>query len=331
MLPVFALLLASCANQKPQDSLSPEGPIAREQDKLWDLTFIIAVVIFFVVELLLVYALVRFRERPGGRAAQFHGNTKLEVVLTVIPSLILAGIAVPTVQTIFKQAEEPEGSLQVKVVGKQFWWEYEYVDAGVITANELHIPTDQPVHLTLDGVTTEVGTTEPGVIHSFWVPRLAGAQDIIPGRTTSMNIQADEPGTYMGQCKEFCGLSHANMRLVVIAHPPSEFQTWLAEQQEEAPEAGDSLAQEGQKIFNENCIACHAIRGVTEAPRNAGPDLTHFASRETFAGAMFPLNEANLRAWMEDPNSVKPGSLMPDYNLSDEEIDAVVTFLMGLE
>jgi cytochrome c oxidase subunit 2 len=324
------LLLASCASGDKQDTLSPQGPVAREQDKLWDLTFLIAVVIFFVVELVLVFALVKFRERPGGRAAQFHGNTKLEVVLTVIPSLILAGIAVPTVQTIFEQAEMPEGALQVNVVGKQFWWEYEYIDAGVITANELHIPTDQPVHLTLDGVATEVNL-EPGVIHSFWVPRLAGAQDMIPGRTTSMNLQADEPGVYRGQCKEFCGLSHANMRLRVIAHEPSEFQTWLAEQQEEAAEPADGLAQEGQAIFEETCIACHAVAGLTETPRNVGPDLTHFASRDTFAGALFPLNEPNLRAWIDDPPAVKPGSLMPDYNLSSDEIDAVVAYLMGLE
>ncbi len=133
---MFALLLASCANQKPQDSLSPLGPVAREQDKLWDLTFLIAVVIFFIVELLLVYALVKFRDSPGRQAAQFHGNTKLEVILTVIPSLILAGIAVPTVQTIFDQAKTPDDALHVNVVGRQFWWEYEYVDSGVISADE---------------------------------------------------------------------------------------------------------------------------------------------------------------------------------------------------
>ncbi|HEX2056908.1 MAG TPA: cytochrome c oxidase subunit II [Actinomycetota bacterium] len=330
MLPVSALLLASCANQRPQDTLSPEGPVAREQDKLWDLTFLIAVVIFFIVELLLVYAVVRFRERPGRQAAQFHGNTKLEVVLTVIPSLILAGIAVPTVQTIFDQAETPDDALHVRVVGKQFWWEYEYVDAGVVTANEMHIPTDQPVHLSIDGVATEVNG-ERGVIHSFWVPRLAGAQDIIPGRTLSMNIQADEPGEYEGQCKEFCGLSHANMRLRVIAHEPAEFAAWLADQQEEAAEPADSLARQGLEIFQGTCTACHAIQGVTEGARNVGPDLTHFASRETFAGAMFELDEANLAAWIDDPPAVKPGSLMPDYNLSPEEIDAVVAYLMGLE
>ena len=330
MLSASVVLLAGCANQESQDTLSPEGPVAREQDKLWDLTFLIAVVIFFIVEGLLVYALVKFRERPGRQAAQFHGNTKLEVVLTVVPSVILAGIAIPTVQTIFDQAKTPENALHVNVVGKQFWWEYEYVDAGVVTANELHIPTDQPVHLALDGVATEVNG-ERGVIHSFWVPRLAGSQDIIPGRTTSMNIQADEPGVYLGQCKEFCGLSHANMRLRVIAHEPSEFQTWLAEQQEEAAEPAGTLARDGEKIFGETCIACHAIQGVTEAQRNVGPDLTHFASRETFAGALFPLNEANLRAWIDDPPAVKPGSLMPDYDLSPDEIDAVVAYLMGLE
>ena len=330
MLPLFALLLASCANQKKQDTLSPLGPVAREQDKLWDLTFLIAVVIFFIVEGLLVYAVVRFRERPGRQAAQFHGNTKLEVVLTVIPSLILAGIAVPTVQTIFDQAKTPDDALHVRVVGKQFWWEYEYLDSGVITANELHIPTHQPVHLTIDGVATEVNG-ERGVIHSFWVPRLSGAQDVIPGRTTSINLEADEPGEYEGQCKEFCGLSHANMRLRVIAHEPAEFAAWLAGQQEEAAEPEDALARRGQEIFTGTCAACHAIQGVTEGTRNVGPDLTHFASRETFAGSMFELDEANLAAWIDDPSAVKPGSLMPDYNLSPEEIDAVVAYLMGLE
>ncbi len=330
LLPLFALLLAACATEDPQDTLSPEGPVAREQDKLWDLTFLIAVVIFFIVELLLVYALIKFRERPGRQAAQFHGNTKLEVALTVVPSLILAGIAVPTVQTIFDQAKMPEGALHVKVVGKQFWWEYEYLDSGVVTANELHIPTDQPVHLTLEGVPTEVNG-ERGVIHSFWVPRLAGAQDIIPGRTTSVNLQADEPGEYEGQCKEFCGVSHANMRLRVIAHEPSDFATWLAAQQEEAASPADSLARQGEEIFTATCAACHAVQGVTEATRNVGPDLTHYASRGTFAGALFENNEENLAAWIDDPSAVKPGSLMPDYNLSSEEIDAVVAYLMGLE
>jgi cytochrome c oxidase subunit 2 len=330
LLPLSALLLASCASQEPQDTLSPLGPVAREQDKLWDLTFLIAVVIFFIVEGLLVYALIRFRDRPGRQAAQFHGNTKLEVILTVIPSLILAAIAVPTVQTIFEEAETPDGALQVRVVGRQFWWEYEYLDAGVVSANELHIPTDQPVHLTLDGVATEVDG-ERGVIHSFWVPRLAGAQDMIPGRTTSVNLQADEPGVYAGQCKEFCGISHANMRLRVIAHEPADFASWLAEQQEEAAPAAGSLARRGEEIFTGVCAACHAIQGVTEGTRNVGPDLTHFASRETFAGALFPTNEENLKAWIDDPRAVKPGSLMPDYNLTPEEIDAVVAYLMGLE
>ncbi len=326
----MVLLLSACATGDSQDTLTPEGPVAREQDKLWDLTFLIAVVIFFIVEGLLVYAMVRFRERPGRQAAQFHGNTKLEVILTVVPSLILAGVAVPTVQTIFDQAEQPDNALHVRVVGRQFWWEYEYLDAGVVTANELHIPTDQPVHLTLDGIATEVDGRR-GVIHSFWVPRLSGAQDMIPGRTTSMNLQADEPGVYSGQCKEFCGVSHANMRLRVIAHEPADFQEWLAGQQEEAVAPADSLARQGEEVFTGTCAACHAIQGLTEATRNIGPDLTHFGSRQTFAGALFETNEANLAAWIDDPPAVKPGSLMPDYNLSPEEIDAVVAFLMGLE
>lgn len=323
LLGLISLVGGACASDAPQDYISGQnGPVARRADELWDITFVIAVAIFFIVELLLIYTIVRFRARPGREAKQFHGNTKVEVILTVIPALILAGLAVPTVQTIFDLSSRPDNALDVKVTARQFWWEYEYKEAGVVTANELHIPIDTSVYLTLQG---------DDVIHSFWVPKLAGKQDVVPGRTNQLTIRADDPGTYLGQCTEYCGLSHANMRLRVIAHPKAEFDQWLTEQAQPAAAATDAAAAEGERLFLEGeCINCHAIGG-TDAQSRVGPDLTHFASRSTFAGAMFKNNTENLRAWLDDPPAVKPGAKMPDYGLSSEEIDALIAYLQSLE
>jgi cytochrome c oxidase subunit 2 len=325
---VLALVAPGCAGDEPQNVLDPQGPVAEEADRLWDITFLIAVVIFVIVEGLLIFAIVRFRARPGREAAQFHGNTKVEVALTAIPALILAGLAVPTVSTIFNLAEEPANALQIRVVARQFWWEYEYTDLDVKTANELHIPTGQPVFLTLEGA---------DVNHSFWVPRLTGTQDVLPGRVNHMQFTASRPGTYLGQCKEFCGLSHANMRLRVIAHTPTEFQQWVSEQQEPASSPTEELAADGERIFLEEdlpaggrCTDCHAIAG-TDAQGTTGPDLTHFAARETFAGAIFRRTDENLANWLRDPEAVKIGALMPDYGLSEDQIRALVAYLQSLE
>ena len=317
------LLLGACATDAPQDFITyQEGPVAERADNLWDITFAIAVVIFFVVEGLLVFALVRFRHKPGRQPQDFHGNTKLEVVLTLIPALILAGLAVPTVATIRDLAREPEGALQVTVTARQFWWEYEYPDLGVITANELHIPEDQPIYLTLKGA---------DVIHSFWVPRLAGTQDVTPGRDNNLILEANDPNErYMGQCKEFCGLSHANMRIIVYTHTQEDFEQW-AQSEAQDRQAPSGAAARGEEVFlTTGCVNCHAIRG-TEASARTAPDLTHFASRTTFAGAMFDTNEENLAEWLRDPPAMKPGALMPDYGLSEDQIADLVAYLMSLE
>ena len=324
---ILGLVALACAEDAPQDALQPAGEYARDPDRLWDLTFFIAAVIFFIVEALLIYALVRFRHRPDRQAAQFHGNTKLEVILTAVPALILAGIAVPTVKEIFDLAEKPAGEfIDVNVEGRQFWWRYDYTDLGVVTANELHIPVGKDVRLTIEG---------HDVNHAFWVPRLAGAQDVIPGRTNFLRLKADEPGTYLGQCKEFCGLSHSRMRLRVIAQPQAEFDQWVKDQLEEAAEAAGSLEQQGAEIFSGVCVACHAIDGTESAPEDdealEGPNLTHFASRDTFAGAIFENTPENLADWLRDPPAMKPGSKMPNYNLSQQEIDALVAYLQSLE
>lgn len=317
------LVLSACASDAPLDYITrQEGPVAERADQLWDITFAIAVVIFFVVEGLLVFALVRYRHKPGRQAQDFHGNTKLEVVLTLVPAMILAGLAVPTISAIFDLADEPEDALQVTVTARQFWWQYEYPDLGVMTANELHIPEDQPVYITLKSA---------DVIHSFWIPRLAGTQDAIPGRDTNLYIQADEPGRrYMGQCKEFCGLSHANMRVVVYTHTQEEFEQW-ARQEAADRVAPTGAAARGEEVFlTSGCANCHAVGG-TEAAGQTAPDLTHFGNRSTFAGAMFDTNEENLAEWLRDPPAMKPGALMPDYGLSEDQITDLVAYLMSLE
>lgn len=328
-LALFALLAVACEPGAPQDFLNyPEGVQAERADRLWDITFAIAVVIFFIVEGLLVFTLLKFRQRPGREAAQFHGNTKLEIILTVIPSLILAGLAVPTVQTIFTNVELPEDPINVTVVARQFWWEYQYEDYDFVTANELYMPVDRPVVLTLEGA-------EDDVIHSFWIPRLGGTQDVVPGRANTLIYTAEEEGDYLGQCKEFCGLSHANMRIKAFARSQVEFDQWVAEQQADATSPTDSLAAEGQEIFmGQACIGCHAIGG-TDAAGRTGPDLTHLASRTTFAGAMFRTNQENLERWVADAPSMKPGVRMPsgveELGLTQEQVRAIVAYLLTLE
>ena len=334
VLATFALLVAACAPDAPQDVLKPEGLGAREADRLWRIVFPIAAVIFFVVEGVLVFAIIKYRHREGREAKQFHGNTKVEVALTAIPALILAGIAVPTVRTIFDLAEDRPGSMQVTVIAHQFWWEYRYPELGITTANELHIPVDQPVRVRLQGqIKDPVDGTEE-VIHSFWVPRLMGAQDVVPGRAEFALLQADRPGEYWGECKEFCGLSHANMRTRVIAQPQDEFDAWVqdmqATEEHDASLEGARIFAEGADNIGQPCIACHSVEASQEQP-SLGPNLGGFSERGTFAGAIFENNEENLAAWLRNPPGVKPGAKMPNLNLTSDQISALMEYLQSLE
>jgi len=350
----LALVAAACAPNASQDSLRPAGPYAEKIDNLFRPVFWIATAIFFVVEGLLLYLVIRYRHRHGrqGIPPQVHGNQRLEIAWTILPALVLVGVAVPTVSTIYDLAARPTGgALNVSVIGHQWWWEFDYPDLGVNTANELVIPVGQPVYLSLcaaglgyhDQVAPN-GCQEQGaygnvgddVIHSFWVPQLGGKQDVVPGRTNSLVLQADRPGVYTGQCAEFCGLSHADMRLKVIAQPRDEFDAWVRAQQADAPTpAGGSLAATGLEVFNGQCIACHAVQGNPQAVNIGGPNLTHLMSRDCFAGCIFDMTRANLASWLKDPSAVKGGvpggASMPDYNLTDEEIRALVAYLMTLK
>ena len=318
------LTLAGCAENAPQDFLEPEGPVARRIDDLQDPVFIVAGLVFLLVEGLILFAVIKFRDRPGRpEPEQVHGNTRLEVGWTLLPALILFVIAVPTIKAIFDLSEKDPGALQVTVTGHQFWWEYRYEESGVVSANELVMPTGRPVELTLESV---------DVIHSYWVPKLAGKTDVIPGRTNRMSFEAERPGTYQGQCTEFCGLSHANMRNVAVAMSPADFDQWLADQKRPAATPSDgSPAAEGLQLFNgRGCSGCHRVEGVSEG--NIGPNLTHFASRGTFAGSIFENNPEDLRTWLRDPEAAKPGNLMkiPGAPLSPDEITKLIAYLETL-
>jgi len=318
------LLLASCAKNAPQDTLEPKGPVARTIDHLINPVFVVAAVIFVLVQFLAIFFVIKYRAREGSpEPVQIHGNTRLELAWTLIPALILLAIAVPTIRTIFDLARKPKNAVNVTVIGHQFWWEIRYDDYGIVTANELHMPTGRPVEITLKGDPTDV-------IHSFWIPPLAGKADVIPGRTNHMHIEADDPGIYLGQCTEYCGLSHANMRARAVAHSPEEFDVWVQNQKQAAkPAAAGTPAGEGEALFTaKGCAGCHTIQGVSQG--TVGPNLTHLESRSVFAGAMFDLNAGNLTRWLHDPPAVKPGSKMPNLGLSPDEIAKLVAYLQTL-
>ena len=344
---LLGLLLAACRDTLPQSSLNPAGPQAREIDDLFVPVFWIAAGVFVFVEGAILFAALWFRRRKGREAnpVQTHGNTRLEIIWTVIPAVILAVIAVPTVRTIFALAEEPVGPdvVQVRVIAHQWWWEFEYPELGVVTANEMHMPVGRPVNIRLESAEVpESGVDRKAipVIHSFWVPRLGGKQDMVPGRVNRMTLEADEPGTYLGQCAEFCGLSHANMRFRVHAVTDQEFDAWAAEMKQEAPAPAESSPEaEGAALFQQfttgafpdgfSCLACHTVDGTVGG--QVGPNLAGFGSRQTLGAGIYDNTEENLKRWLDDPRSMKPGAIMPDYGLSEEQIDALAAYLLSLE
>jgi cytochrome c oxidase subunit II len=332
-------LFSACRQDLPLNTLAPEGPQARKIDDLFFLVFWLAVGVFVLVEGLIVFAAIRYRRRPGREhPVQVHGNTKLEILWTVIPAAILVVIAVPTIRGIFDLSRRPTGDVvEVRVIAHQWWWEFEYPDLGVVTANELHIPVQKPVHIALESMEApESGTDRKAipVIHSFWVPRLGGKQDVIPGRTNFMTLEADRPGTYAGQCAEYCGLSHANMRLRVIAETQSDFDAWAEAMGAPAakPPAGTPEAK-GAELFQAfpggSCLACHGVE--PGSARTVGPSLQNFGRRTTFGAGLFENTPENLARWLDNPRAMKAGAIMPDYGLSSDQIDALVAYLRSLK
>jgi cytochrome c oxidase subunit 2 len=323
-LAAAALAWPAGALAQPASPFAPASPQARSVSDLFILLLVIAGLIFLLVQGMLLYMVARFRARPGdGEPRQVFGHRNLEIGWTAAPALILAVVFFLMLPAM-RGASAPQGdALPIVAIGHQWWWEFQYPNQSVLTANELHIPVGQPVRVQLESA---------DVIHSFWIPRLNGKTDLIPGKTNSLWLQAQEADTYLGQCAEFCGIQHAWMLLRVIAQAPADFDAWVAnERQPAAAPAGGSPAAQGQQLFTQRtCVNCHTIQG-TNARGTVGPDLTHMGSRQTIGAGVLDNTLDNMRRWLKNPQAVKPGSNMPDFHLSDADVDALAAYLEGLK
>lgn len=332
------LLISRAALAEGFPVFEPVSPPAESIRDLFVLVGAISAGIFVVVGGMLVYCIVRFRSRaPAGQheaePPQLYGSSPIEVAWTVGPMLIVFVLFLVVIRTVFevRRDDMPKDALHVRVIGHQWWWEYEYLESGVRTANELHIPVSDADQAR--AVFLELESAD--VVHSFWVPQLAGKTDLIPGRKNTMWFEAQQAGVYDGQCAEYCGTQHANMLIRVIAHPANEFQKWLDDQKKNAANEStlDDAQQAGQRVFlSKTCFNCHTIRG-TLAHGTVGPDLTHLASRETLATGVLKNNREQLTKWLADPQAtdMKPGCNMPDLQLTKTEIADLVSYLESLK
>ena len=366
VLCALGLILAGCSPEHyPQTSLKPLSDFAKIGDDIQTTTFWWALGVFILVEGALVYAIFRFRGKPGDpEPKQIHGNTTVEILWTAIPALILAAIAVPTVKGIFATAATPHGeALTVEVIGHQWWWEFRYPDLHITTANELHIPVGQMV-------ATKMGTID--VVHSFWAPRFAGKRDVFPNRETRLWFKADQPGEYSGQCAEFCGIQHGRMAFRVEAQTPEEFQAWVSHMQplgaksaaaEAAPAAApagsvqtatvgatikpsqgaahdsDARAQPpaapqdpayaaGEKLFTaKGCVGCHSLNAFNAPTGMIGPNLANVGARTYIGAGTLKNTDENLARWIQNPQLIKQGVLMPNLGVKPDEARSLVAFL----
>jgi cytochrome c oxidase subunit 2 len=312
MKPIIALggisvVAASCATNAPQDTWQPKGPNSKLIDDLQQPVFAVAGIIGLIVAVAVIYTMIKYRDRGQPIPEQTHGKPALEITLTIIPALILAVVSVFTFGVIFKLAKTDDTEMIINVTGQQWWWEYDYpvqnefgITQPIISSGQLVMPVGTKVLLR---------ETSRDVIHSYWIPALNGKRDAVPGRIHTLRLEADEPGIYAGQCTEFCGLSHANMRMEAVALSKEDFAKWVANQQAPyvAP-AKDTLAKQGEEVFLNQCVRCHQVNGLTRADgtpaiaapdenvwSGAAPNLSHLMSRNTFAGAMFDLLSKQCR------------------------------------
>ena len=311
----LALALAGCAENAPQDTFQPEGPNARMIQDLNNLVFPIAGVVGVLVMAFAFYIFWRYRDRGQQIPAQAHGKPYAEITLTIVPALILTVVGVFTFRTIFDLAETEDTEFIINVTGQQWWWEYDYpvqpefgINQPIVTSGQMVFPAGTKVLLR---------QTSRDVIHSFWIPRLNGKKDAVPGRVHLLRLEADKPGIYAGQCTEFCGLSHANMRMEAIALSDADFATWVANQQKAyVPPAAGTLAAEGEAVYIAQCARCHQVNGLQDAQgkpiisapdenvySGAAPNLTALMTRNTFAGAMFDLVTEKCRSDVWDAKS----------------------------
>jgi cytochrome c oxidase subunit 2 len=320
----FDALLAS----GPIPVLEPASPDAAALYHLFMVVLLICLAILAVVVALVVTSLVRFRARDGQTPRQDFGSHRSEIVWAMPPVLIIFGLGLVSAKLILSIISMPTskisqpGDADLVVVGHQWWWEVRYPTSGAVTANEIHIPIGQRLRVRVEAA---------DVIHSFWVPQLGPKMDMIPGHPNFVWIEADRPGTYDGICSEFCGAQHAWMRFIVVAEPAAQYQVWLTRQTQPAPQPAGAAARAGRDyFFTQTCANCHAIGG-TSAVANAAPDLTHLAGRSQLAAGVIPNTPQELGRWLQDPQQVKPGCKMPNFNLDDAQVTDLVAYLETLK
>ena len=386
-----AALFGSCASNAPQDTFQPEGENAQKIQNLQLPVFIVAGIVGVIVFAVIMFVVIRFRDRGQAMPEQTHGKPALEIALTILPAVILIGVGIPTVSTVFSLAKTSDTQCVVNVTGQQWWWEYEYpvqncggveIAEPLVTSGELVLPTKVHVLLRL---------TSNDVIHSYWIPKLNGKRDAVPGRIHPLRMQADHPGIYQGQCTEFCGLSHARMRMAAVGLTTTDFATWVGDQLKPAEKPTEARALQGEDTFRGQCSRCHQVNGLMDENADGtnsakpviafpdlyvisgnAPNLTHLMSRTTFAGATWDLlteecrkalhdaspeafgalylkgvtpdcfNEAELREWIRNAPAKKPmyaseaekdqngGKYrgMPNLNLTDDQIEQIVAYLL---
>src|SRR5439155_36900 len=313
--------------------LDPRGPQAESIAFVYWILFACAVVVLAIVVGALTYSGIKFRDRPGRVAQQIHGSNTLELVWTVVPTLmVISFTALSWTRLNFINDVNSNVAMTVKVEGRQWSWNFTYPDSPTFklqdgttlpAGEQLDIPVGQKIKLEL---------TAKDVIHSFWVPNLGGKKDAVPGHTTQLWIQADQPGTYKGQCFEFCGTGHADMLITLVVHPKDQYATWIKDAVTTANRLLDPATKKGRETFlSLPCVGCHTVQGTIAAGK-VGPELTHVASKKSIAGGLLsPVDEANLTKWIKNPPAVKPGTLMPNLNLSDEQIHDIVQWLLTLK
>ena len=353
---VLSVLLMACNPEGPQSTFDAQGPVSEIQKNLFLFTFWIAVIVFIVVEGAILFVTFRYRRKNDELPVQTHGNLKLEITWTIIPAIIIVIIAIPTVIGIWQTQVMPdeEDSLEINAVGHQWWFEFNYPSEEVVTANELHLPEDTNVIVNIES---------QDVLHSFWIPKIAGKVDMVPNHENQLWIKADNPGLYYGQCAEFCGVAHAMMRFRVIVHTNEDYQNWL-EYMRTPPQdlVSGSDEDEGRKLFVGNCSMCHTYDSYKKAAYHkeinsqynrweewkkdkensaivSAPNLTHFGNRITLGAGLKENNYANLVKWIEDPDSIKIGTRMKNHaaiyttenTLSDLEIEQIAKYLLSLK
>jgi len=328
LIAAFCLLAASCTENTPA-VFRPQGTAARQINDLWWLLLVLGAFTYLVVMALLLVALFRRRSPYQRQKTTSHSDDDRNgrrlvwaggVIFPAVVLVVIYGFTLNVLSHLFI-TENPD-NLVVEVIGHQWWWEVHYPDGQIVTANEIYIPAGEDVIFKL---------TSADVIHSFWVPELHGKMDLIPGKTNTWQLHAEQPGDFWGLCAEFCGTQHAKMLFLVTAVPPEQFPQWLTSQQQPAAAPQTEAAQTGLTVFMENgCAECHTIRG-TEAAGDLGPDLTHFAARRIIGAGAVSNNRGNLAGWVADPHGIKPGSLMPTADLTGPELQSLLAYLETLE